>query len=412
MIIIVKKLIDFGSHGRIIENGAIAVNRGKILYAGPAGAIIKRYPRHEIMRFPNAVIMPGLVNLHTHLELPPLLDLIRARTYTEWVLNLIKIKRELGAKDYTLAVNQNIRTLIRTGTTTVAEICTHNISPKLLKQSGLRAMIYHEIISMDPSSLVTRLSSFVFRPSSLVHHGISPHAPHTVSAQMLHKIKEISDRKKLHLCMHVAESKDEIRLLQGKRSGLERLYAAANWDKAWAPSAQSSFEYLHRVGLLDTRFLAAHAVQTADNDIRLMKKTRVPVAHCPRSNKELGVGRMPLKKILDEGIIVGLGTDSLASAPSLSMWDEMRYACQIHRRDGITPKDVFNLATMGVAHALGLDKEIGSLESGRRADIIAVPLPAKNTGNIYSDLLRGTKSCIMTMVNGKILHMDRSRENE
>ena len=113
---------------------------------------------------------------------------------------------------------------------------------------------------------------------------------------------------------------------------------------------------------------------------------------------------MPLKKFLDAGVIVGLGTDSLASSPSLNMWDEMRYAYRIHRRDGVSAEDIFRLATINGAKALGLDKEIGTLEPGKKADIIAVPLPEKNTGDLYSDLLRETKSCIMTMVNGKILH--------
>jgi cytosine/adenosine deaminase-related metal-dependent hydrolase len=210
--------------------------------------------------------------------------------------------------------------------------------------------------------------------------------------------------------MHVAESKDEIRLLQGKKSGFDRLYQAALWDKSWAPSADSPFEYLHSIGLLNPNLLAVHAVQATDKDIGLIHRFRAPIAHCPRSNKELGVGRMPLMKLLDAGITVGLGTDSLASSPSLSMWDEMRYAFQIHLRDGITPKDIFRLATLGGAKALGLNKDIGTLEPGKRADIIAVPLPKKNTGDPYSDLLRETKSCIMTMVNGKMLYPDNSRE--
>jgi len=204
----------------------------------------------------------------------------------------------------------------------------------------------------------------------------------------------------------VAESKDEIRLLQGKKSGLAELYRLAGWDLSWAPSADSPFEYLRRLGLLDSNFLAVHAVQVTARDILILKKNGVPVAHCPRSNAETRVGRMPLNKFLEAGITVGIGTDSLASSPSLNMWDEMRYSLRIHRRDGITARDIFMLATIGGAKALGLDKKIGSLEPGKRADLIAVPLPTKNTGNIYSDLLRETKSCMMTMVDGKILHKE------
>ena len=410
MIITGTKLITAKPRNPQIDNGALVFHQGTILDVGLSGKIIRKYPGHRIIRLENSVLLPGLVNLHTHLELPPLLDLIRARTYPDWVINLINAKRELETSDYTLAAKQNIRTLIYTGTTTVAEICTHQISPMLLKRSGLRAMIFHEIISMNPEMPFPRPSSLISRPSSLMQHGISPHAPHTVSEQVLKRIKEIASQNKLRLCMHVAESKDEVRLLQGKKSGFDRLYDAANWDKAWAPSADSPFEYLHHIGLLKPNLLAVHAVQATNEDINLIHTSRAPIAHCPRSNKETSVGRMDLKKFLDAGITVGLGTDSLASSPSLSMWDEMRYAYQIHRRDGVTPKDILSLATIGVAKALGLDKEIGTLERGKRADIIAVPLPKKNTGDIYSDLLRETKSCIMTMVNGKMLYPDNSRE--
>ena len=410
MILLSPKQLTMRPDQPLVSNSAVAVSRGTILAAGLAKDIIREYPGHRIIHLENSVLLPGLVNLHTHLELPPLLDLIRAKTYPDWVLNLINAKRELDNDDYTLAARQNIKTLIRTGATTVAEISTHNVSPLLLKQSGLRAMIFHEVISMDPKVPFPRLSSLVSRSSSLMQHGISPHAPHTVSEHVLQRIKKIAFQSKMRLCMHVAESKDETRLLQGKKSGLGRLYDFANWDKAWAPSADSPFEYLHRLGLLNPSLLAVHAVQTTDTDMGLIQKSRVPIAHCPRSNKETGVGRMDLKKFLDAGITVGLGTDSLASSPSLNMWDEMRYAYQIHRRDGVTPKDVLSLATIGGAKALGMDKEIGTLEPGKRADIIAVPLPKKDTGDLYSDLLRETKSCIMTMVNGKMLYLDNSGE--
>jgi cytosine/adenosine deaminase-related metal-dependent hydrolase len=204
--------------------------------------------------------------------------------------------------------------------------------------------------------------------------------------------------------MHVAESKDELALLQRRKSGLDRVYNLAGWDLAWAPSGISSFEYLKRIGLLSPRLLAVHAVQATVEDIALIKKSKTSIAHCPRSNNKLRVGKLPLKKLLDAGITVGLGTDSLASSPSLSMWDEMRFAYKIHKQDGISAQDIFTLATINGAKALGLEKDVGSIEPGKKADIIAVPMPLRNTGNLYCDLLRETKSCIMTMVNGKILY--------
>jgi cytosine/adenosine deaminase-related metal-dependent hydrolase len=404
MILTASKLITLRNDALII-NGAIVSHRGTIVAVGPASTLISKYPGHRLCRFDVAMLMPGLVNLHTHLELPSLLDAIRADTFPGWVLNLIKKKKELAAGDYCLAAKQNIKTLVRTGTTTVGEICTHQISPALLKQSGLRAVIYRELISLNPAMYSPRLSSLVSRPSPLTRYGISPHAPHTVSEKLLRELK----KKKFPLSTHVAESKDEIRLLQGKRSGFEELYRLAGWDLAWAPKATSPFEYLKQLGLLGPGLLTVHAVQATDKDIHLLERSHTPVAHCPRSNKELGVGRMPLKKFLDAGVTVGLGTDSLASAPSLSMWDEMRYALRIHRRDGVTAGDLLRLATSGGAKALGMGSEIGTLEPGKRADLIAVPLPGKNTGDIYSDLLRETKSCIMTMVDGKLLYSEKGK---
>jgi 5-methylthioadenosine/S-adenosylhomocysteine deaminase len=256
---------------------------------------------------------------------------------------------------------------------------------------------------MDPSSPLPGLSTLVFRSSALVRAGLSPHAPHTVSEKALREIGKFSLQKKIRLAMHVAESGDEVRFLQGKKSGFETLYEKAGWDRAWVRPTDSPFCYLRELGILGHRFLAVHAVQASDRDIEILKRAGVPVAHCPRSNKETAVGRMRLTDFLKAGITVGLGTDSLASSPSLNMWDEMRYAFKIHKRYGVSARQIFKIATIGGAKALGMDDEIGSLEPGKRADIIAVPVPAKLTGDIYSDLLRETNSCIMTMVNGKIL---------
>ncbi len=407
MIIISSKIITCKRSTTPVDKAAIVINnRGIIQAVGPVNNISRCYPGHHVVRLENSVLTPGLVNVHTHLELPHLLDTIRAKTFPDWVLNLIRVKKNLNQKDYASSTEDNINLLTRTGTTAIGEISTHGISPDLLKKSHLRAVIFHEVISTNALPRLPRLSPVTNRPSPLIQAGISPHSPCTVSKAVLQQIKRISQDKNLPLCMHVAESKDEIKLLQRKKSGLEKIYQLAGWDIDWAPRASSSFEYLNKIRLLSPNLLAVHAVQATDKDIKLIKRLKVCIAHCPRSNKKLGVGRMPLKKFLDAGITVGLGTDSLASSPSLSMWDEMRYALRIHKKDGISARDIFELATIGGAKALGLGKEIGTLEPGKKADIIAVPLPSKNTGDIYSDLLRETKSCIMTMVNGKILHLD------
>lgn len=405
MILTAPQLLTQQTVNKIFSNGAVVLNRGGIVDVGPLNSIIKKYPSYRVYSLKTAVLIPGLVNLHTHLELPPLLGSICAKSLPEWIINLIGIKKKLSHQDYAHAASDNINALIRSGTTCVGEICTHGASLSRLMQSGLRAVVFKELISMYGHAGIPPLPiSVKGRKSGTIQYGLSPHSTYTVSQHMLLRIKKISEKKFVPLAMHVAESKDELWLLQRKKSRLEELYQFANWDLSWAPSGSSSFEYLDRIGFLSSDLLAVHAVQVTNKDIELIRKSRASVAHCPRSNKELGVGRMPLKKFLDAGVAVGLGTDSLASVPTLNMWDEMRYAYRIHRRDGITAEDIIRIATMGGAKALRLDKEIGSFEPGKRADIIAVPLPEKNTGDLYSDLLRETKSCIMCVVDGKILY--------
>ena len=397
-----------------LVDGAVVINHGTIIAVGHSSRLVKKYPDHAVRKLTNAVLMPGLINVHTHLELPPLLRTIQAEAFPDWVINLIKAKRALRDQDYYSAATQNVKAVIESGTTCVGEICTQGASPDILKRSGMRARIFHEIIDMsqnfDPGvrgggrAIFSRVNKVLSRETACIRMGLSPHAPHTVSTPVLLAIRKIARMKKLPLCMHVAESRDELKLLQGRKSGFEKLYKAAGWDLSWAPSAASPFEYLNNLDLLGPGFLAVHAVQATNNDLKLIRKSGTPVAHCPRSNRETNVGRMPLHKFLNAGITVGLGTDSLASSPSLNLWDEMRYALKVHKADGIDARAVMEMATGNGAKALGMANSIGSLAPGRKADIIAVSLPDKSSGDLHYDLLRETKSCMISMVNGKIIY--------
>jgi cytosine/adenosine deaminase-related metal-dependent hydrolase len=405
MIITADQLVT--ESGLRARHMAIVINHDRIADVGLQHDMIRKYRGHRVLRFEHSLCMPGLVNVHTHLELPPLPIRSRRVDYTRWILNLIKFKKRLSERDYLSAARENIGTLIRTGTTTVGEICTHAVSRILLVQSGLRAIAYHEIISLEPRIPRDRLPSVSSRTASLVRDGLSPHSAHTVSESVLTAIRDRAARRRLPLAMHVAETADELRLLRREQSGLSRLYAAAGWPLDSAPRARSTVDYLDRCGVLDPRFLCVHAVHIDDRDIAILKRSGAAIAHCPRSNHRMGVGTMPLSKVLAAGIPVGIGTDSLASVPNLNMWDEMRAALRLHRERGITPRNLLHLATLGGAQTLGMEDTIGSLAPGKKADIIVIPLPRRNTGDLYSDLLRETKSSIMTMVNGRILHQER-----
>jgi cytosine/adenosine deaminase-related metal-dependent hydrolase len=416
MIITAHIVLTMQSGAKPLLDGAVVINHGSIIAVGPANRLLKKFVGHRVRNIQSAVLMPGLINVHTHLELPPLLESIQAKEFPDWVINLIRAKRSLCDRDYQKAAMHNVASVIESGTSCVGEICTHGVSPGILKKAKIRARIFHEIIDMSQngdlypgvggkkSVLLSRINDTLSRETAHIKMGISPHAPHTVSTPVLIAISKIARMKNLPLCMHVAESRDELKLLQGRKSGFEKLYRAAGWDRAWSPSAASPFEYLYGLGLLGSSFLAVHSVHVTDYDIKIIRKTGTHVAHCPRSNHETGVGKMPLQRLLRSGITIGLGTDSLASSPTLNLWDEMRYAFNCHKADGIHAKTIMELATRGGAKALGFADFIGSLAPGMKADMIAISLPARSSGDIHYDLLRETKSCMMNMVNGWVIY--------
>jgi cytosine/adenosine deaminase-related metal-dependent hydrolase len=387
-----------------LEDHALVVRGRYIVAVGRRDRILRNYSRDPLLRFDQAILLPGLVNVHTHLELPSIPMSHSSRDYATWVLNLLKEKAHLTLASYRSAVRRNVAELIRSGTTTVAEISSHNVSPLILAESGLRAVVYLEVISMRPDPDAATVSPPLPRDTALVSYGLSPHSPHTVSEPALRALLSYAKTRDVPLSMHVAETKDEIRLLQRRKSGLDKLYAAANWDREWAPSGVSSFRYLGRLKALGPGFLVVHAVHATPDDIGILVRSGASVAHCARSNHRLHVGTMNLRAFLDARIPVGLGTDSLASAETLNLWDEMRSALKTHRAENISARDILHLATMGGAKAIGLEAEIGSLEAGKKADIIAIRLPKGASGDLYTDLLKETRACLMTMVNGRRLH--------
>ena len=211
MIIIASRLITM-QPGRVpIENGAIAVRYGKILAVGPASSVIRKFSSHKILVLKNAILMPGLINLHTHLELPPLLARIRAGKFSEWILNLVAVKKGLHLKDYRNASRANIRTLVETGTTTVGEICTHGVSTTRLRKRTAGSS-FREIIQLESGKGHGARRLIKPRPDSpSVKYGFSPHTPYTVSESMLHVIARLAKKSNKRLAMHIAESKDEIK---------------------------------------------------------------------------------------------------------------------------------------------------------------------------------------------------------
>jgi len=364
-----------------IENGTVTVSDGRIGYVGPrAGA-----PRGDDRDLGDALLMPGLVNAHSHLELTLMRGFLEDLDFASWIMRLNGVKWAVLDRASMLdAARLGLVEGIRNGITAYADTCDSGVAFDAMIEAGVRGVMYQEVFGPDPSQCATSLAelrakvgAFRTRETSLVRLGVSPHAPYTVSDPLYAAVAEYALRESLPVAVHIAESDVERQLVeQGAgvfAAGLRRRGIAVT------PRARSSIALLERHRVLETRPLLIHCVRVDDDDIDVIARAQCPVAHCPISNAKLGHGTSPLLELLDAGITVGIGSDSVASNNRMDMLEESRAAilaqrARVARHDALCAKDALYLATLGGARALGFDAEIGSLDAGKSADLAAFPL--------------------------------------
>ena len=353
--------------GEPIERGGVAVEDGRVVAVGPADEL-----EGERRDFPETVIVPGLVNAHTHLEYAVYAGFGDGLTFGPWLHTHIERKARIGWDEFVAIALLGAAECLGSGVTTIADASFSGAGAVGAAQVGLRGIVYLEVFGSDVDAARARVSAIRSRVESSVgarvNLGVSPHAPYSVSAEVYRAVYKFG----LPVTTHVAESDDEADyLLQGEGP----IAAVSDVE----PPGTTSVRHLAGQGLLEPRVVAAHCVKVDAEEIALLAEHDVAVAHCPRSNALLGCGIAPLRELLDAGLRVGLGTDSPASTPSFDMWEEMRAAvysarARAERPDALSASDALELATLGSARALGLADEIGSLAPGKRADLAVVSL--------------------------------------
>ena len=364
-----------------IPGGAVAVENGVITAVGSAAAL-RKSSGAKVTDLPGCVIVPGLVNAHTHLELTHFpawkvrkdLDYL-PKTYVEWIGQVMKIRRALTPGEVELSVREGLRLCIESGTTAIGEILSDFTLAPLYAASPIAGRLFLEAIGQDPvlgDALLERLeASLLALTGGGLLPGISPHTPHTVSQQLFQGIEEISRRLTLPKAIHLSESLEEVAFMFDSTGPIaEVIYPMARWEAYLpAPLHATSASYLDGLGVLGANTLAVHAVHVTPADVALLKQRGVTVVLCPRSNDALNVGRAPHHLLKSAGIPLALGTDSLASNDSLSLWDEMRYL-QSSAPDAFSAEELLAMATVGGARALGIEAQAGSLQAGKRADFL------------------------------------------
>lgn len=379
----------------VIENGAVVIHDGLIGRVGRARELADR----TAVDYGDAVICPGFVNAHTHLELtylagrvpptPDFIDWLR-RLYSEFVAS--PPTRESVRR----SVEDGIRQSLALGVTTVGDITRHPAWTRdVIRQSPMRAVSFGEVIAIGAlrGKLAERLHRAASREqdSDRLTAGLSPHAPYTVEpegltacAGMTHAnratnqqehAENTSQRKYIpfRLCIHAAESRVEADFTRSRHGPFTSYLRDLDlWDDEIPVGGCGPIELLQRTGLLTPRTVLAHANYVTDEDISLIARGGASVAYCPRTHHAFGHPPHRFRDMLAAGINVGIGTDSLASNPSLSILDELRFLKRQH--PGVSVDLLLELGTIGGARALGLDHVVGTLTPGKRADLVVFSL--------------------------------------
>ncbi len=404
-------------------NGGVVVNQDKILDVGNRDDLIENYPDAHERNFGNSVLMPGLVNSHSHLELTVLRGFLDKYDddFASWLITLTKTRANLLTDDdLKTSALLGATEGLRSGVTTFADIGRFGEAGfEALKSTGLRGILFQETeFSPDNktadkyfNNLVEKFFRLMENESALVRVGISPHSPYTVSRRLFEKIAEFSLKDDIPITIHASESADEELLMKRGEGFFSEIYKKEN--VSWEVPNSSSIEYLKRIGVLETKPLLAHCVKVSESDIDLIADSETRIAHCPKSNAKFGHGIAPFSSFMDRGIRVGLGSDSMASNNACDLFEEARFAALVSRvRDGerfIHSEEIIKAATIGGASALGMEDRIGTLEIGKQADIIAISLdnfsqtPAYD---LFSALAFTTsaRDVVFTMVAGKQLY--------
>src|SRR6266705_6085062 len=356
-----------------IEDGAVLVDdAGKIAALGSNRAVPA--PRGaEQLEFPDGAVVPGLVNCHTHLELTHLAGRNAEPSFPQWIRRIRELKDATPAQEFYRAAEQGVRACWAAGVTCVADTGSSGAPLEALARLGGRGIYYQEVFGPDPAKCAAsmeelrraldRLSPLA---SSRLSLGVSPHAPYTVSEPLYRAVADLARREGWPVATHLAESRAETELVRDGSGP----FADALRARGFAVRAQhcSPVQYLLRLGVLQraTGWLCIHCVQVDERDVAILRDSGAGVAHCPRSNRAHGHGTAPLAAFRRAGLRVGLGTDSVVSVGDSSLWAEAAAA-------GLDGEDALRMLTIEGARALGLEREIGSLEVGKQADAAVFP---------------------------------------
>jgi len=388
---------------RPIQDGAVLTHDGRIVavsssLASPAGA------DHaiETIDLGNVAVLPGLVNAHTHLELSWMRNQVpRSGSMPVWAANLMKLRREKGS-DPPAPIADAIRESLAAGTALVGDVTNTLAASDLLSDSRLSGDIFFELLGFNspmPEQQVASARSLLDqRPlDPRWRRSIVPHAPFSVSPALFQAIAKAAGD--LPVSVHLGESAEEMQFLRdGTGAWRELLGRIGAWNDRWDAPRCGPVEYLDRLGLVTRRLLAVHGTQLDTPDLSRLAAAGATLVTCPRSNQWTGAGTPPIESFYESGVRVAVGTDSLASVEDLNVFGEL--ACVRNLAPGVPARRLLESATVAGAQALGFDREFGTIEPGKRAELIAVRVP-RGIEDVEEYLVSGVQPDAIEWLNTK-----------
>ena len=390
-----------------IEDGFLRLDGGRISEIGPWSQCSNQ---SEAVYLGEVILMPGLVNAHCHLNYTDFVGAITpTSSFTEWIRAIVDLKADVDDTAHQASWLRGAQQCLNHGITTLGNIETRrDLLPDLWSQTPLRMVSFLEIILLQPESDVEQELKVLERwirgntpPLGCV--GLSPHAPYTTKYGLLEACADFRD---LPMAMHVGESAEENQMFRGCSGAMFEMLARVgrNMDDC---NGQSPLANVQRAGLLGERFVLVHGNYLDESDQQLISRADAHWVHCPRSHDYFGHEAFAVDAIRNAEINLCLGTDSLATVrdanAELDLFEEMRMFVQHHPQ--VTPDACVEMVTQNAARALGLEEQVGTLESGKMADLITLPWSEKN-GDVAEQIVAHQGEVTSTMINGEWVARD------
>jgi 5-methylthioadenosine/S-adenosylhomocysteine deaminase len=405
-----RYVLTMDAERHLIENGAVAIRADRIVAVGPAAEINKAWTTKHKLDRRNAILAPGLINTHTHAAMSLFRGIADDMRLQDWLTNYIfpAEAKNVSAEFVRWGTRLACLEMLLSGTTTFTDMYYfEDVVAETAKEAGMRGVLGETVIGFPvadaktPADALKLSEQFLirFKGDALVTAAVAPHALYTNSPETLTAARALANKYSAPILIHLAETKQEN-------------------DDAKTKYGKSAAAFLDSIGMFNGRTVAAHGVWLDDADIAILKSRGTGVAHCPSSNMKLASGAAPVLKLLAAGVNVGLGPDGPAGSNNdFNMFEEMDLAAKLQKLVSMDPqalpaKTAIEMATIGGARVLGLDKEIGSLETGKRADLITISLDGAHAVplyDVYSQMVYALKGSDVqdVFVNGRELVHDR-----